>query len=127
MCHNASMRKIDDKFLRVAAQEALRGEFRYKHGVVIAKNKEIISKGFNRNIGIDTVLSRYGLYYSMHAELDAIRRLPYEFEDSCTLYSVRAGGGLAKPCSRCLSVIARTSINRVVFSAGDGLFAEIFL
>lgn len=121
------MRKIDDKFLRVAAIEAQRGEFRYKHGVVIAKGKEIITKGFNRNIGIDTKLSRYGVYYSMHAELDAIRRLPYGFEESCTLYSVRAGGGLAKPCSRCLAVISRTSINRIVFSAGDGLFAEIFL
>lgn len=121
------MRKIDDKFLRVAAQEALRGEFRYKHGVVIARNKDIITKGFNRNIGIDTVLSRYGLYYSMHAELDAIRKLPFGLEESCTLYSVRTGGGLAKPCSRCLSVIAKTSIRRIVFSVGDGLFAEIFL
>lgn len=121
------MRKIDDKFLRVAAIEAQRGEFRYKHGVVIARNKDIVTKGFNRNIGIDTKLTRYGIYFSMHAELDAIRRLPYGFEESCTLYSVRAGGGLAKPCKQCLSVIARTSINRIVFSVGDGLFAEIFL
>lgn len=121
------MRKIDDKFLRVAAQEALRGEFRYKHGVVIARNKDIITKGFNRNIGIDTKLSRYGVYFSLHAELDSIRRLPYGFNESCTLYSVRAGGGMAKPCSQCLSVIAKTSISRIVFSVGDGLFAEMFL
>ena len=127
MWHNTNMRQIDNKFLVIAAKEALRGEFRYKHGVAIASGKNLISKGCNRSIGINTTLSRYGVYFSLHAELTAIARLPFGFEDSCTLYSVRDGGGLAKPCSQCLAVISKTSIKRIVFSAGDGLYAEIFL
>lgn len=121
------MRKIDDKFLRVAATEALRGEFRYKHGVVIAKNKDILVRGHNRSLGLNNALVRYGVYFSLHAELDAIMKLPYRFNDPCTLYSYREGGKLAKPCSKCLQVISRTSITRVVFSVEPGYVAEMFV
>ena len=87
----------------------------------------MLAVGFNRNIGIDHVLSHYGAYYSIHAELDAIRKIPYGFEDACTLYSVRHNMRLARPCEKCLKVISRTGITRVVFTVEPGYVAEMFV
>jgi deoxycytidylate deaminase len=122
------MRKVDEKFIAMAAQEALRGEFsRYQHGAVIARNKDVISTGYNRNIGIDNRLTALGHFYSLHAELEAIRKMPYSFKDACTLYSIRHNFNMARPCPKCLKVIAKTPIKRIVFSVSPGYFAEIFL
>lgn len=113
--------------MRLAQKEALKGEFRTKHGSIITRGKDVLAVGFNRNIGIDHVLSHYGAYYSIHAELDAIRKIPYGFEDACTLYSVRHNMRLARPCEKCLKVISRTGITRVVFTVEPGYVAEMFV
>jgi deoxycytidylate deaminase len=121
------MRKIDTKFLALAHKESLKGEFRYKHGALIVRNKEILATGYNRDIGFNNVLSRYGCYYSIHAELDAIRKLPYNCSDSLILYSVRSSLELARPCAKCLQVISRTPVKRIVFSVSPGFYAEMFI
>ena len=122
------MRKIDEKFINLANKIAMRGEFRTRHGCVITRGKDVIATGFNRDIGIDHVLSHYGVFYSIHAELDAIRKLPYEFEESCTLYSVRHNWNMAKPCAKCLRVINKTGIiRRVVYSVKPGIIEEMFV
>lgn len=121
------MRKVDSKFIKLAQKEAHKGEFRSKHGVIIVRDKTILATGHNRNIGVDNTLSRYGVYWSIHAELDAIRKLPYKFDESCTLYSVRKNLRMAQPCEKCLTVIARTGISRIVFTVEPGKIMEMIL
>lgn len=121
------MRKIDDRLIEEAFVIAKRGEFHNKHGVIIARGKEVLASGYNRNIGVDYTLNMYREFYSMHAELDAIRKMPFKFEENCTLYSIRRSRNLAFPCAKCMRIIQKTGINRIVYSVKPGVIEEMFI
>eukprot|EP00472_Partenskyella_glossopodia_P009072 CAMPEP_0197530358 /NCGR_PEP_ID=MMETSP1318-20131121/31545_1 /TAXON_ID=552666 /ORGANISM="Partenskyella glossopodia, Strain RCC365" /LENGTH=130 /DNA_ID=CAMNT_0043086147 /DNA_START=417 /DNA_END=809 /DNA_ORIENTATION=- len=96
----------------VAAEEASKSSLREKHGCVIVRGKEIISKGYNQHIM--QVAKDKGVV-SMHAEKDAIlkcRRRGTSMRDA-DLYVVRWGKNVpgnpmimfSAPCSACVALI----------------------
>lgn len=119
------MRQIDQKFIDMAEEVSSSSSLKYKHGAVLVRDKEIISIGFNRMLGIDPVLTRYGLFYSLHAEMDALRKIKY-LPQNTTLYITRRNQRHSAPCSDCWKIIhSIKEINRVVFSGFEGELVEV--
>lgn len=119
------MRQIDSQFIKLAEKIATNSSCKYQHGSVIVKDKTVITTGVNRLLSFDAVLTRFGLLYSMHAELDAIRK-EHELPNNSTLYVARSKFRSSKPCEICMRVIKKTPIKRVVFS-NAGNMEEIIL
>ena len=109
------MRSIDSKFIKLAEKIANTSSCKYKHGAVLVRGKEIISIGVNRSIGFDKILTQFGFAYTLHAELDVIRKT-YSIPSNSTLYVARKKFKMSKPCDKCLSIINNTNIVRIVFS-----------
>ena len=121
------MRKDDTKFIELAHKEALKSTKHYRHGAVLTQGRDFWVKACNKYIGVDRTLTRYGMLFSIHAELECIKHIPYGYNHSLTLYSVREGYKLAKPCNRCMKIIRQTPIRRIVFSIDENNIAEMFI
>lgn len=115
-----AMRSVDEKFLSLADKQARKSKSKQQMGAIIVKHKEVLSKGVNRNVSLYKVLTRYGLMYTIHAEMDALRKVPYEETKGCTIYVNRAGFRMAKPCEICMPILERAGIARIVYTVGEG-------
>ena len=91
----------------------------HRHGVVIVKDDEIVSEGYNHK--------RWHLYHksSVHAEVDALSKLKHnrKFMSQCDMYVVRIGVDsmgmplkYSRPCSDCTKAITKSGIRRVYYS-----------
>lgn len=110
-----------DNFFRTASRQAIKSNMSHKHGAVIVLNDEIISVGYNK-----FVTHLYN-WYSVHAEIDAINKLPKKkFKPSFSkidMYVVRIGPNsfnnplkFSKPCFECEKAISRLGISKVYYS-----------
>lgn len=97
----------------------------HKHGAVIVRDNEIISKGFNHK--------HIHLYHKMsvHAEVDALCKLPHnkKFLSQCDMYVVRIGNDnmgcplkYSKPCPDCAKAINKAGIRRVYYSTSHEFY-----
>jgi len=99
----------DEKFMRLAIAEALKGIRRGggPFGCAIVKNGKVIAKAHN------TVVSTKNA--TAHSEIDAIRDagkcLKTPFLDGCTLYST------TEPCPMCFSACHWARVKRVVYGS----------
>lgn len=110
--------------LRLAQREALKSVFpRHRVGAVIVKGNRVVSTGYNKH-----GYSKITKHSTQHAEEMAIVKLLRQ-EDfnslaGSTIYVTRftrAGNvGLAKPCSRCMSLIRSVGITHCVYSDTGG-------
>ena len=117
-----SVRQCKDKqefFLKRAAQIATRSTVgNHRHGCVIVYNGEVISEGYNH------YTTYFEHQYTMHAEVDALRKVKKHKKISeCELYVVRIGTDLmgqplkySKPCANCTCAIVKFGIKKVYFS-----------
>ena len=117
-----SIRQCKDKqelFLKRAAHIATRSTVgHHRHGCVIVYNGEVISEGYNQ------YTTYFEHQYTMHAEIDALRKIKKNKKISeCELYVVRIGTNLmgqplkySKPCPDCTRAILKSGIKRVYFS-----------
>ena len=106
-----------NNFLNKAAQLALRSNMNQRHGCVVVLNDEIISCGWNHN---------YNYMYhnfSIHAEMDALRKIKKNVDLSVAeMYVVRIGPHkysplkLSKPCECCTKGIIVRNIGKVFYS-----------
>jgi deoxycytidylate deaminase len=119
------MRQIDNQFIKLAEKISKNSSCKYQHGAVIVRNKDIVSVGINRLMGFDQTLTRFGLVYSLHSEMDAIRK-EHDIPNNSTMYVARSKYRSSKPCEICMRVIKKTNIKRVVFS-NAGNMEEIIL
>lgn len=96
----------------------------HQHGCVIVRDDEIIAEGFNHT------RTRLFHKFSVHAEVDALSKLPHNraFLSKCDMYVVRIGTlgmGLpikfSKPCVSCATAIHKSGIRRVFYA---GIQAE---
>jgi deoxycytidylate deaminase len=115
-----AMRACDEEYLALADKQAKKSIAKQQMGAILVRQKEILSKGFNRNVSLYKVLTRYGLLYSIHAEMDALRKLPYGKAKGATIYVSRAGFRMSKPCEFCMPVLKYAGITRIVYSLGNG-------
>jgi len=95
----------DEKLMRLALAEALRGD--YPFGAIIVRDGKAVARG--RNLGIKQGDP------TAHAEMVAIRRFlskrPPEQLKGTTIYAT------GEPCPMCMGAIVWCGISRVVFGA----------
>lgn len=109
------MRLIDYKFSSIAHKQALKSEMNRKLGSLVVSGKSILSFGFNRFTGMPNGPNKW----SIHAEIDALSRVFNNLDErGLTLYIIRKGYLLSKPCSRCMSQLNKSGISRIVYSDG---------
>src|SRR5690625_4855771 len=102
---------VDEKFMRIALQEANKAKKlgEVPIGAVIVKENQVVSTGYNLRETSQTALS--------HAELIAIDEANKTLNswrlDDCTLYVT------LEPCPMCAGAIVQARIKRVVFGAYD--------
>lgn len=105
-------------FFKKAAQHAYRSNLTQRHGCVVVLNDEIISVGFNH--------THVHLYhkYSLHAEVDALRKIKRNVDlSNAELYVVRIGPDskgsplrMSKPCLACQNIIIKSKVRKVYYS-----------
>lgn len=106
-------------FLNKAAQIASNSNMAQRHGcVIIDENDEILSTGYNHTT---TYMSHR---WSIHAEIDAIRKIKKNIDLSNTeLYVVRIGTDrsgnplkMSKPCDDCTRQILKSGIGKIYYT-----------
>lgn len=106
-------------FLNKAAQIASNSNMAQRHGcVIIDENNEILSTGYNHTT---TYMSHK---WSIHAEIDAIRKIKKNTDFSNTeLYVVRIGTDrsgnplkMSKPCDDCTRQILKSGIGKIYYT-----------
>lgn len=96
-----------NRWLKTAYKVAEHGVHRvraYQLGCVIVRGGQVISAEPN--------------YIMNHAEERAIR--PHHDYSGATLYVVRRGGGISKPCKVCRAIIESSGISKIVYIGLDG-------
>lgn len=112
-----------DKALECAEKSTARD---FKHGAVCVVNGRILSYGINctqnpHMIRCGNVFVTY--QSSIHAEVDAIRKLPDHVNmRKVRLIVVRTGMKMSKPCELCEVVLKALGINKVYYSCDGQLY-----
>ena len=108
---NRVSREIDEKYMRMAIDEALRA-FDKKEvpiGAIVVAGDRVIGRGHNL---VETLMDA-----TAHAEMQAITAamstLGGKYLDDCTLYVT------VEPCVMCGGALAWSQIGRVVYGAPD--------
>lgn len=111
---------MDEKFMKIAIEEAKKSSEKGKCGAAIVKGDEIISSAHNNQKSSNDA--------SAHAEINAIRvagkKLNSKSLENCTIYCT------CEPCTMCLSAIVFAKIGRIVYGLSfldmfpDGVFYE---
>src|ERR1035437_2916776 len=120
------MRKSDTQFAALAHDQTFKSKMHHKIGSVLVCGKQVIGTGFNKLTGYGSGI-RYSNKWSLHAEM---KILHFVFDATkakgLTLYVVRRGYKLARPCPHCQQLLSKSSISRIVYSI-DGTLEELFL
>lgn len=105
--------------LRRAIKEALKSDFRYRLGAVVANKNKIISAGHNSRRH-----HKYSDFYSWkgtcHAETAAILKAPFGTLAGSTVYVARVNAKgkqlLSKPCHCCLALMHSVGVAKVIYT-----------
>lgn len=106
------------QYIDMAILEAKKSNMTHKHGAVIVYKGDVIACGHN------TAVSFMLHKYSIHAEVDVIRKLKGKFDEAmfakCDLYVVRINNvgemRYSKPCSDCARTASLYGVGRVYYS-----------
>ena len=113
--------KNNQRFIKLAVEEAKKTFYRVKVGCVIFDKNKVLSKGHN-----DPLKSAKNLHPqfqkfkgSIHAEVDAILHAKRDLKGACMLI-VRVNRfnqfRMAKPCADCMKYITKIGIKKVFYS-----------
>jgi len=124
------VRQSNYHFLKIAERVASKSSMRHKLAALIVHKNNILSVGYNRQMG--TILDKKpigvlcsGGAYSIHAELDALNKAFKVYPEhriwgnKLTLYVARKGWKLAMPCEDCQKMLKRYGIEEVYFTNGE--------
>src|SRR3990167_457767 len=120
---SSRLTRRDQQMLQIAAQQATKSSMRYRVGAVITTSiGAIVGAGHNRRYSPPPYRSTpagYLYHYSIHAELDAIQKLPSWLQKqrlTLYVYAITPGGNLTKssPCYTCSTLLIANGIQRVV-------------
>lgn len=105
-------------FVEEAKYEAYKSNMRCKHGAVVVKNGNVISRGFNKQI-----VNCKNYKISIHAEVDAISNCyPKTRLNNAVLFVVRISSALdgelmfSKPCKHCTKYLKNRPLAGVYYS-----------
>lgn len=109
-----------------AKMVARKSDMEHRHACIITRNNEIVAEGYNK---------KYNMFehiYSIHAEVDAISKLPSRskgYTADCVMYVYRIGSDvvgnptkMSKPCKRCEDSIRKAGIRKVYYSVEEPVF-----
>lgn len=109
-----------------AVHLAKKSDMQHRHACIILKNNEIVAEGFNKQYNLFEHL------YSIHAEMDAINKLPCrsnKFISQCEMFVFRIGSDhsgnptkLSKPCKVCQACIQKLNFKKVYYSVDSCQF-----
>ena len=132
------MTKYELNYIKYAKTISNMSDFpRVKIGCVLVKGHSIIRSGYNSGTkksplqaAIDTKYFNCDCTGKLHAETMAL--LPYIKQkqnlSGATLYTCRIKGngeyGMARPCPRCMQLIKKVGIKKIVYTTDDGVAKE---
>lgn len=144
------MNNRDYRYFEMARQEASKSDFiRFRMGCVIVYKSRVIGHGSNSD-KTDPLQYHYNkerkfnkisnkpIKHSIHAELAALKSIPYPIQESIDwskvkvyIYRIAPGKklhqGCARPCPGCLKALRDYGINKIYYSTDDGYcFERIF-
>ena len=115
----------DQRFVELAAQQAIRSDCLMQHGCIAVKNGRIIGRGYNnyRTTSNDGFIQNC---MTCHAEISALRQVSKLNKDfkKVSLYIVRVDHNKclksSAPCIDCMKHILRLKIKRIIYSNEQG-------
>ena len=145
------MNNRDYRYFEMARQEALKSDFdRFHVGCVIVYKGRIIGRGansdkthplqqkYNKERHFNKLNGAKPIKHSIHAELAALKSIPYPIQESIDWGKVKiyvfriAPGkklhqGCARPCAGCMKALRDKNIQKVYYSTDDGYCYERIL
>lgn len=118
ICYGMSRR--DARFIQLAVEEANKSSVGMRHGCVAVMHGKVVARSCNTAHRVSPTV-----WWSCHAEMDALKQIACVPRDRITLYIVRTSpqGGLhaSAPCWHCMHAIQRCPrIKRIIYSEADG-------
>lgn len=112
-------------FFRLARNESLKvKDFQFRVGAVLCRNAKPVSVGRNRPTKTSARFTRYGVFRTIHAEVDACMGIDRGHTIGATMYVYRESrnGTLAKsrPCSSCQGYLRDLGVREVFYTTKDG-------
>lgn len=115
--------KVPEHILQAAIREARKSESPLKHGAVSFTRGKLLHRGFNRWIPASK-----GRKCSLHAEIGAVRHLPYRTRfcsSPVEVLVVRISKtlgmlGPSRPCEKCIKMLFAYNVRRVWYSTETG-------
>lgn len=142
------IKKRDERFFKVAQAIAETSDFisevnrPIRMGAVIVVKNNILAVGKNsrkthpiqKSYNVANAPHKTGNAY-LHAEMDAIRKLPRWFAESnfqarlyVSRYDMNGNFAMSRPCSSCLAAIKDVGISEIYYTTPDGFtFEKLFL
>jgi len=116
------MYKFEDH-INLLKRIAQHSSLQHKHGACLIKSGEVLSFGYNKYIKTNLVKNT-SIKYTIHAEVDAICKMPNKSVKGMDILIIRIGANKLKnsrPCNSCIDKLSRYSIRKVYYSneAGD--------
>lgn len=106
--------------IAAALKESKKSECRSQHGAIITRGGSVLGKGSNTYKTHPTWGG--GPLKTLHAEAAAIRDAVRQGINvrGATIYVVRGGERMSKPCPSCKKFIMQYGISKVVYTDGEG-------
>ena len=131
----------DRAYFKIAECMSKLSDHRYKIGCVVINHHKIISSGYNSNFKIHKFQKMLDEKFfndgkskgCKHAEIDALLPLIKDKVDltKAIIYTFRRDDdgnlGLARPCSRCMSVIKSLGIKKLKYTTNCGYASEVII
>ena len=104
---------------QAAIRQSAKVNYIFKLGAIVFNRHRILGKGYNRVFSRGTEDKQGDC-----AEILAIKKTPSRYLNGAFIVvcRVRNSGtlGMARPCKRCMKVIAKSGIKRVIYSTPNG-------
>ena len=122
--------------IEVIISQAEKSPMQYRHGAALIKKGKILGKGYNifclpASSKMKNLFLPNRKRPSIHAEMSCLKGLRHDQIRGSTVYVVRLSRSgelkLSFPCKRCISLLTRKGIKKVMYSKNDGSFGAIYL
>lgn len=108
--------------LNLAVKAAQTSEHTWKHGAVVVKSGRVLSIGINkqRNAEMQNYAKQYETCFTVHAEVDALSRIPDA--NGVTIYIARVNKHgeerYSAPCENCAKYLAKRGVKNIIYTTG---------
>ncbi len=104
--------------IEIALRQALNSQCRYKMGAVLASGSRIFAAAPNKRRNSPTIDFRHSTFHAEEAVVRKVRRTSGR-EIYVARVDASAHPALARPCRRCLTMLARAGIVRAYYTVSS--------